>query len=348
MKFKTVFIVAASLTLLGCKQKEQLVEQEQVIDSLSQRLEMVLLENKELVNSKESVQLTANRAQRINIEKEDSLHNMRVAYQRTRALYEQMNADRDMCSESTETEGAFLISSGSYLRELQSAIVRTTIYDSDLRELLDVSDLTLMFILGTNGDCISQSQRSDEYGYSLERRIRYLKNRESDNSFDDVALSNNSKDTPHKYLFEYLGDCLGVTFTVHHYEDNDITQFISKSFSTSRYMTPLIDHLFSQTVAVLEHHWSSEQDREELKDAFEYVLSTTEYVDYNAVVDNGVLINEIYETEWNGIQKFFYRAEARYPGSVQEITRNIREYLGEKSVAESVPLDHNSDVHIDE
>ncbi len=179
--------------------------------------------------------------------------------------------------------------------------------------------------------------------YSLQDHLNYIDFANSidryteEYDFTDHALSNNSPDIASRYLFEYFGDVAGGYFLFDLYpsEERYGNFHISNQWMVSLFqrcspktLEKTVNIVCQNIYTILEHRWPERTDREQLViPALKYVLETTELVDYSATTSHGKFDADLYEENWNGVQKFFYRTEQKFPGSTDLIRTNINEYI---------------------
>lgn len=195
---------------------------------------------------------------------------------------------------------------------------------------------------------LKMSDFSINYRYSILERLAYIqfkqKNRSSvvtsrpeyetnaGNEFVDGAASNNNPHEPYKYLFEYLGDCGSTTFSLSFNTKNGRANssswfvYLIREKLTVTQQHELIDFCCKRAFAVLNEWFCDDAINEAgfLVNAYRYVLSSSAAVDYQAKLVDYKFVNKTYESEWNGIQKFFYRLEKRLPGAVERVQFNIK------------------------
>lgn len=180
-----------------------------------------------------------------------------------------------------------------------------------------------------------ESGKCDDYGIlSLIDRITYVKGGRIPALYDrsdSTGLSNNHNRNSPKFIFEYLGDCLGNNIAYGFRDNHKFTNTILENFRDEQ-LNQLIDYICRRVIIVLDNNWKSEDEKKSLISALDHVLETTKSVDYSAKITTNeggwrnIFVNKTYETEWNGIQKFFYRTEKRFPGSTKRILLNVEKY----------------------
>ncbi len=144
---------------------------------------------------------------------------------------------------------------------------------------------------------------------------------------EQIEFETRASDSKEKYLFEILADVVGLHIGAS--GSNRLFLVNIQKLSFAQKMS-LVNQVTDQIFAILDHHWKSEDDRATLIIALEYVLETTREVDYRArLIDGKTFENEEYENNWNGIQKFFYRTEQKFPGSTSQIRVRIRKHIDE-------------------
>lgn len=212
------------------------------------------------------------------------------------------------------------------LLPLQMALACTEVYG----ENDTVSALTNALIFGKGDQILLHlSHETGWASYTVAQRLEIARGRLS--SRDNFNTSKSHRNSPEKYYFEYLADCVGRNIEFGDYADalgsseNWILQFLRKNL-TSDQRDLVIDQVTDNIFTILEYSWK--EDRPELYRALDYVLATTASLDYSAKTgEHGEFLNENYEKNWNGIQKFFFRTEYKFPGSAERVRDNIRNYL---------------------
>ncbi len=160
----------------------------------------------------------------------------------------------------------------------------------------------------------------------------------SSNSFKNCSSCNKVFSNNHKAIFEYLGDTIGLSFQQNYNLSNhEFTGDVYKSidniidtFGSEKSVELFGHHVFDTILYILEEIWSRENEKVALHSALQYVLSQTEKnkIDFQAKLNpDKTFINEQYEKEWNGIQKFFYRLEKRIPGVASFVRMKLENYL---------------------
>ncbi len=132
-------------------------------------------------------------------------------------------------------------------------------------------------------------------------------------------------ENPDKFIFECFGRVAGEFFYRANY-DSVYTLFQNR-LDHEILRNPLVDMFCDRGFALLEKNWSTTTEKRQLQNALSYVLATSKNVDYSASVKNGIYTNREYEEGWNELQKFFYRANKKVPGSIERIQYNVQKYL---------------------
>ncbi len=178
-------------------------------------------------------------------------------------------------------------------------------------------------LLGLSNESAIDSLISAGNSYTILERIRYAKGGNGA-GFADATTSHNHKYGMSQYIFEYLGDCIGLNMWG--------TPVLLELFGTPEELAIIINMTASKVFSIFEKEWSAPGERKRLIEALDFVLLTTEKVDYDAELilnDDYVstFANKVYERRWNGIQKFFFRLENNYPGSAELVREQIRLYV---------------------
>lgn len=272
--------------------------------------------------------------------------------QQNQNLTESLRHEKDPYDSTISALRGEVLENRSFQRnsEILSSVTAALLWGSE-RELEEALDRELSAVsYGRNG------ARS----YAVKERLNYIRHlyeqqlNEKKRSYrvnrivyHDNATSNNHKDSAHQYLFEYLGDCLGASlgtpFQINNRETQSTEWLITliREQLTRNQQDQLIDYLCKRSFSVMRSYWNeSRADLELLQDGYEYVLETTKSVKYNAVIRENRFVNEEYEKGWNGIQKFFFRLERKFPGSAKRVLSNIAKEI------ESISKDHFAEPEI--
>lgn len=175
-----------------------------------------------------------------------------------------------------------------------------------------------------------KSGATEGYGIvTLKDRFAYVKGEKIGRLYDSTGRSNNHDRNSAEFIFEYLGDCVGNNLAFGFDNNYEFTHALVSQFRDEQ-MDQLVDYVCERITIILDDEWRD--NKKQLVQALEFVLETEKSVDYSAEITSNkggwreIFVNETYEKEWNGVQKFFYRTEKKFPGSAKRIIFNVKKY----------------------
>ncbi len=205
--------------------------------------------------------------------------------------------------------------------------------------------ITYELLWGDSLSIIQAMENEPPYGEEARTVQRYINAIKLQDLADDEILvikySSPISSNYESYLFEILADVVGLHIgTNGSYGSNRHFLALIRTLSLEDRMS-LVNHVCDQIFVILDHNWKSDEERRTLINAFDYILRTAGDINYRAKVVDGKFENSDYEENWNGIQKFFYRTEKKFPGSSSQIRVNIYQHM-RKLTAE---LNASTDTH---
>lgn len=305
---KIVGLSLLSLALLSCKNEELQLEQEKTLTLLEQQNDSLKSSVKRVVNKRDSLSTLLKKSKNEFNEKSEKISNSR----------------RERLASALPVLKKALYTTSEYFYDNY----KSEPYNG---ELVHYNEAIADLLFQTPGEVVTtfETPRYEGSDWSLFRRVRIGKERDEDYYYS--STSRNNKESDIQFPFEYLGDCIGLEFGIAGFYGEHQYRFLQAAqlfFSTEEEVNYLTDHVSERMFAVMEAVWSSPNERATLKKSLRYVLETTENIDYAAQLDLDMrFLNEKYENRWNGIQKFFFRINRKFPGSAERIRENIREFL---------------------
>lgn len=318
-----LLVTLISLLLMGCKSDDLARKQQHTIDSLSasigKRDEKIEELNKTLKMEQAYDSLDRKKMATAGKKVQDSLKWLKGKRTDDNLKKALLKENVRLCCTLNTSENFYRDAIAIY-DSLEDSYYENFVFPQTIKALFLYSNSEFLRLLK------SEQQDEDRYDPSFLTRVKFVKGEEV--KLHNAATSNNHPRGSAQFIFEYLGDCAGNS-----YGWSWGTEIFLDIVTSPKLLNRTVDLVADKVFYLLEEHWTTEEEKKSITEALRYVLETTKEVDYNAKIDTTMyssFLNEEYEKQWNGVQKFFYRAERRYPGSTQRIRENIEHYLENK------------------